>query len=113
MLSIATTFPENNLTPAGNGDTPQTSISSLHGDGLNNATQINPDPPAAALQRYFLGYFWDYASSPCMLLMVISMVILEWLYGAYVTISIGNSKVNARRAELSEKVRNGVHGGRE
>lgn len=47
---------------------------------------------------------------------VISMVILELLYGAYVTVSIGNSKVNSRRAELSKlskKVRNRVHGGRE
>lgn len=93
MLSIATTFPENNLTSAGNGDTLQTSLSSLHGDGLNYATQINPDPPAAALQRYFLGYFWDYASSACILMMVISMVILELLYGAYITISLGNSIV--------------------
>lgn len=116
MLSIATTFPENNLTPAGNGDTPQTSVTSLHGDGLNNATQINPDSPAAALQRYFLGDFWDYASSPCISMTVISMVIPELVYGAYVTVSIGNSKVSARRAELSKlskKVRNRVHGVRE
>lgn len=60
MLSIATTFPENNLTQEGNGDTPQASISSLHDDGLNNATQINPDSLAAALQRYFLGDFWGH-----------------------------------------------------
>lgn len=116
MLSIATTFPENNLIPAGNGDTPQTSISSLHDDGMNNATQINPDSPATALQRYFLGDFWDYVSSPCIWMMVISMVILDLLYGAYVTISIGNGKGNARPAELSKlskKVRNRVHGGHE
>lgn len=116
MLSIATTFPENNLTPAGNGDTPQTSTSSLHDDGLNSATQINPDSPAAALQRYVLGDVWDYASSPCIWMTVISMVILELLYGAYRTVSTGNSKVSAGRAELSKpskKVRNRVHGGHE
>eukprot|EP00066_Takifugu_rubripes_P024914 XP_011614180.1 PREDICTED: centrosomal protein kizuna isoform X2 [Takifugu rubripes] len=51
--------PENSLSPERNGDTPQTSISSLHDDGLNNATQRNPDSPAAALQRLSLeGLFY-------------------------------------------------------